>query len=147
MARQDRFRQLIAPVVVDDTLTDVARAAAAVHVAGADIGSLHLVTGVQAARTVARLTTDAARHRLARRMVQAVAAGYVGSGSPPLPSDEELDRLRSASVPAWEQVRAAAVDSPDVHVTKLVYTCRTELAATGDPLYSWLAAREVGLVD
>jgi hypothetical protein len=43
-------------------------------------------------------------------------------------------------------VRLAAVASPDVHTTKLVYTCRTEQAATGDRLYAWLGARAVGLV-
>ena len=62
------------------------------------------------------------------------------------PSPEELDGLRRVELPAWEDVRAAAVASPDVHVTKLVYSCRTEQAATGDPLYAWLAARAVELV-
>jgi hypothetical protein len=78
--------------------------------------------------------------------VQAVAAGYVAAGAPPIPADAELEERRGADVPAWDEVRAAAVASPDVHVTKLVYTCRLERATTGDPLYSWLAAREVGLL-
>ena len=146
VARQDAFRDAVAGLRVDDTMDDVAHAAAAVHVAGADIGTLHLVTGTQAARTVSRLTNAAVRHRLARRMVQAVAAGYVASGAPALPDDRTLEGLRAARLPEWEEVRAAAVASPDVHVTKLVYTCRIEVAATGDPLYAWLAAREVGLV-
>ena len=61
-------------------------------------------------------------------------------------TEAELDELRAVPLPAWDEVRAAAVASPDVHTTKLVYSCRAELAATGDPIYSWLAAREVGLV-
>jgi hypothetical protein len=79
-------------------------------------------------------------------VVQSATAGYVASGAPLLPSADELDALRRAAVPQWDEVRAAAVASPDVHVTKLVYTCRTELAATGDLLYSWLSARAVDLV-
>lgn len=147
VARQDRFREVLAPVTVDDALDDVAVAVAAAHVAGANLATLHQVTGVQAARNLRRLTTGGATHRLAGRVVQAMAAGYVAAGAAPLPSPEELDRLRGAPVPVWDDVRAAAVASPDVHVTKFVYTCRTELAATGDLLYSWLAAREVGLLD
>jgi hypothetical protein len=144
--RQDRFRELVAGIVVDDSLDDAAAAVAAAHVGGGNLATLHLVTGVQAARTVSRLTRGSTTRRFARRVVQAAAAGYVAAGAAPVPSDEALDGLRAVPVPDWDEVRAAAVASPDVHVTKLVYTCRTELAATADPLYSWLAARAVGLV-
>ena len=75
-----------------------------------------------------------------------MAAGYVAGGRVELPTDDELEGLRAVPVPAWDEVRAAAVASPDVHTTKLVFTCRLERRATGDPLYDWLSAREVGLV-
>jgi len=146
VASQDRFRQLGAPVVVRPDLDDLAAAVAAAHVSGASFASLHLVTGVQAARTVGRHLRGVDEERFARRVAQAALAGHVAGGAPPVPTSEELDRLRAAAVPPWDQVRAAATASPDVHVTKLVYTCRTEQAASGDPLYAWLAARAVGLV-
>jgi len=146
VARQARFAEVLAPVIVEDTLDDIAAAVAAAHVAGANLATLHLVTGVHAARAVGRLTTGASTRRFARRVVQAAAAGYVAAGAVPIPTRAELDARRATPVPDWDVVRSAAVASADVHVTKLVYTCRTELAATGDPLYSWLAAREVGLV-
>jgi len=146
VARQDTFREAIADVVVDDDLDDLAHAVAVAHVRADSFGTLHLVTGVQAARTVQHLLTGDARPRFARRVVQAVLAGYGAAGEAPLPTEEELDGLRHAEVPPWEQVRAAAVATPDVHLTKLVYSCRTEQAATGDPLYAWLAARAVDLV-
>lgn len=146
VARQDRFREAVAPVVVDAALDDVAVAVAAAHAGGANLATLHLVTGVQAARTVLRVADPATAVVLRRRAVQAALAGYVAGGSAPIPSVEELDALRAAAVPPWEEVRVAAIASPDVHVTKLVYTCRTEGAATGDRLYDWLGARAVGLV-
>lgn len=146
VAAQDAFRSLAAPVVVDDALADLAAAAAAAHVAGANIATLHLVTGTQAARwLLPRLGADD-RRRLARRTVQAVTAGYVAGGRVELPTADGLDRLRAVPLPGWDEVRAAAVTTPDVHATKLVFTCRLERRATGDPLYDWLAAREVGLV-
>jgi hypothetical protein len=101
---------------------------------------------VQAARTVRSLLDGEVRTRFGRRVVQAATAGYVASGAPPLPSPEEVDALRRVAVPRWDDVRAAAVASPDVHVTKLVYSCRTEQASTGDPLYAWIAARAVDLI-
>jgi hypothetical protein len=90
--------------------------------------------------------------RFAGRMVQAAAAGFVASRSlagqvVPAADAAELERARSVALPSWDEVRAAAVASPDVHATKLVYSCRAEMLATGDLLYAWLAAREVGLVD
>jgi hypothetical protein len=146
VARQERFRDIVAPVVVDPGLDDVAAAVAAVHVGGSNLATLHLVTGVQAARRVLRLADPTSAARFRRRVVQAALAGYVAAGVAPIPSTAELDSLRTAPAPTWDEVRVAAIASPDVHVTKLVYTCRTEQAATGDRLYAWLAARAVGLV-
>lgn len=152
VARQERFVQTIADVVVEHDLDDLALAVAAAHVAGGNGATLHLVTGTQAARVVRDWIVDPfVAHRFLGRVVQAAASGFVASGSlasggPRRATDEELDELRHAAVPSWDEVRAAAVASPNVHTTKLVYSCRAELAATGDPVYSWLAAREVGLV-
>jgi hypothetical protein len=146
VTRQPAFATLVADLAVDDDLDRLAAGAAAAHVAGANLATLHLVTGVQAARALLpRLGSDD-RRRFARRVSQAAVAGFVAAGRPPLPTDEALDRLRAAPLPPWEEVRIEAVASPDVHVTKLVYTAVLESEATGDDLYGWLAAREVGLV-
>jgi hypothetical protein len=146
VAEQPPFQEQLAGVVVDDHLDDLAAAAAAAHVAGNNLATLHLVTGVQAARFVQRWVPAPSRRRFAGRMAQAVCAGHVAADAPALPSPAELDALRAAPVPPADAVRALAVASSDVHVTKLVYTCRVERAATGDPLYGWLAARAVELV-
>jgi hypothetical protein len=146
VARQPGFVAMAAGMAVDDDLDGLAAAVAAAHVAGANLATLHLVTGVQAARALLDRLVPDDRRRFARRVSQAAAAGFVAAGRPPLPDDEELEALRRVTLPVWDEVRAAAVASPDVHVTKLVYTAVVELEATGDPLYGWLAAREVGLV-
>src|SRR6478735_3053458 len=111
VARQARFAEVLAPVIVEDTLDDIAAAVAAAHVAGANLATLHLVTGVHAARAVGRLTTGASTRRFARRVVQAAAAGYVAAGAVPIPTPAELDARRATPVPEWDVVRSAAVAS------------------------------------
>jgi hypothetical protein len=152
VARDPEFVWTLVPVVVERSLDDLAAAVAAAHVASHDGATLHLVTGTQAARVVRHwIDQPMIAARFAGRVVQAAAAGFVASrslaGRVIRPADAaELDRLRSVPLPSWDEVRAAAVASPDVHTTKLVYSCRAEMLATGDLLYAWLAAREVGLV-
>lgn len=152
VAADPAFVDTLAPVAVDVTLAEIAGSVAAVHVAGFNGATLHLVTGTHAARVVRHwIDEPMIARRFAARVVQAVAAGFVASRSfagrviPPADA-AELDRVRSMPLPSWNEVRAAAVASPDVHATKLVYSCRAEMLATGDLLYAWLAAREVGLV-
>ncbi len=132
--------------MVDDHLDDLASAVAAAHVRGQSFGTLHLVTGAQAARTVAARLEPATRRRLAERTVHAAAVAYLAAGRSALPTDDELLRLRAGALPSWDAVASAAVLSPDVHVTKLVNSCRIEHERTGDRLYSWLAAHAVDLV-
>lgn len=133
---------LTSPTLLDE----VAAVAAAAHVAVADIGSLHLVTGTRAVRVIAPLLDVDDARTLAARTAQAVAAG-LAPASGGLADVDELDALRARSVPSWEAIADAAIASGDPHVAKLAYTCRREQEATGDALYGWLAARGCGLVD
>lgn len=126
-------------------LDDVAATVLAAHVAQNDFGTLHMVTGTQAARVVsARLDHDEAG-RFAGRVAQAMAAAHLAVGAPTLPTPAALDRLRDHPTPGWEDIAVAAVATPDVHVTKLAYSCTVEHTRTGDPLYRWVAARAAGL--
>jgi hypothetical protein len=140
------FSAAIAEADLDaaDLLDEVAAVALAAHVAGANIGSLHLVTGTRAARAVAPLLDAPVARELAARTAQAVAAGLPRAGGH-LPDPAELDRLRETAVPSWDDIARAAIDTGDHHVIKLTYTCLRETAATGDALYRWVAARETGL--
>jgi hypothetical protein len=121
------------------SLDDLAATVAAAHVTGADIRSLHLLTGVSAARVLAPHVDG---DRLARRTAQAVAAQLRVA----LPPAAELDALRSAA-PSWDVIAPAVATTHDPHVVKLAYACRSEEAATGDPLHRWLAAREARVLD
>ncbi|CAN5895046.1 hypothetical protein BH23ACT2_BH23ACT2_09050 [soil metagenome] len=126
-------------------LDEVASVALAAHVAGANIGSLHLVTGTRATRVVAPLLAAPLARELTARIAQAVAAGlWAAKGS--LPEEAELDDLRSQPMPAWDDIARAAIDTGDHHVIKLTYTSLRETQVTDDPLYRWVAAREAGLV-
>jgi hypothetical protein len=146
VARQPAFVAGIADIRVDLELDDLAAAAIAAHLTGGNLATLHLVTGVHAARVVGRwIEDDAVRAELARRTVQAVAAGYLAGGALPLPDADHLDACRAAAPRDWHALHAGAVRSDDAHVAKLVYTCHAELSATGDPLYAWVAARAVGV--
>lgn len=82
---------------------------------------------------------------LAARTAQAVAAGLFCLRGAGLPDEGELDRLRGRTGPGWPEIARAAVASGDHHVQKLAHAARVEEAATGDRLYRWLAARQVGL--
>jgi hypothetical protein len=148
VARAGWFTDLLggADLASPTLLDEVAAVAAAAHVAGGDIGSLHLVTGTRAARAIAPLLDADDARTLAARTAQAVAAG-LDPGAAPLPEAHELDALRHRPVPSWDAIAEAALASGDPHGAKLAYTCRREQEATGDALYAWLAARRCGLVD
>jgi hypothetical protein len=129
---------------VDATLEQLARVAAAAHAGAANFATLHLVTGVRAIRAMAALTDGATRTSLARRGAQAVAATWLGVGGPGLADPAELDARRADAPTDWADIARRAVRNRDPHVVKLVYACRLEHDATGDPLYLWMAGRQVG---
>lgn len=141
------FRTLFERVDLD--APDLADAVAAValmsHVAGDAFFSLHQVTGARAVRAVSRSLDPADARTLLATSAQAIAATLEAAGGS-LPSPEELDDLRHRPRPDWPDIAAAARETGDHHVVKLVYAARLEEQETGDPLYPWVAARQAGML-
>ncbi len=130
----------------DDLLDDVERFTLGVHNAPRDFGTLHLVTGARAARALTDHLDPIDADRLALSTARAVAAAYVSFGTPPPADPSELERRRTTTVPGWDELGRRAVRSGDPHVAKLVYACLLGSARTGDPLYRYTAAHQVGAV-
>jgi len=146
VAADPRFAaSLPAPPVwssVPEALDALARSAIAAYWQSADFTVLHMVTVTHAARRLlALLPAEYARQLLADLWV-AWCAAYISIGAPrldptayPLPSLETL--------PDWPPLLAAAVESNDDHVIKMVYTCYCEAARDPQPVYRAVAARLV----
>lgn len=126
----------------EDLLDQLAAWVASVHDDPRDFGTLHFVTGTRAVRAVAPYLDAADRRELGLRTAQALVRLTDRFGSTVPPGDDELDRRRSASVPAWDELARRAIASGDPHTIKLTYAARLEEAATGDPLLHWVAARQ-----
>lgn len=139
------FRDTLARLRDDGhLLDDVAAFVAAVHLDRNDFTSLHMVTGTRAARALAQYLDPEDQRRLALRTAQAVAlvAAVVLDGADPSRRDTpDVDASRLA----WADIGRAALVTLDPHVVKLVYAARLEEAATADPRYRFLAARQAGL--
>lgn len=122
------------------TLERLAAAALRLYAGSDDFTALHAVTACHASRL---LVPHVDATTLARCLWPALLAAYVSTGSPRLPDDAGLDRLRARGAPGWDEVAAAATRSDDDHVVKIGWSCRSEDAAYGDPLYrvvAWRAA-------
>lgn len=122
------------------TLARLAAAALLVYATSDDFTALHGVTASHAARVVAPYVDETL---LARSLWLALAAAYVSTGSPRLPDRQARHALRTRSAPDWSDVAAAALRTNDDHVSKIVFSCRSEDAAYRDPLYrvvAWRAA-------
>lgn len=135
--------------VHDGLLDEVAAAVIAHHTEPRDFGTLHLVTGTRAARALVGLLDGRSADELALRMAQAVAAALTGSGRLAGSTDRSDDAAgrheHGPAVTGWDQISGLAIASGDAHTAKLVYACRLEEHATGDPIYRTVAARQVGL--
>jgi hypothetical protein len=68
----------------------------------------------------------------------AACAGYASVGAPP-PQPAEAPQ----GLPEWPEIGPGAIVSNDDHVIKMTYTCRSEEAHYGDPIYRAAAARLV----
>lgn len=113
------------PMPVDVSLDTLADAALAIYLADHDFTALHLVTGVHAARRLARFVDARA---LARAWWPAFAAAYVAIGRP-RPAWEHVRDCAPES--EWHEIRACAITSDDAHDIKLVYTAWDEWRARG----------------
>ena len=126
-------------------IADVARAAAALYGATGDFTALHGVTGTQAAIVLLPYMRD--QGALLSWLWQALAAAYIAIGHPQLPEPDALEAWRSAQTPAWPDLLVRATTQEDEHAVKLCYSALFLGRLTGDPLFRWLAARELGALE
>jgi hypothetical protein len=123
-------------------VTDLARAAAALYAATGDFTALHGVTGTQA--TIVLLPYVEEQSVLVSWLWQALAAAYISISRPQLPEADAIKAWRGAETPAWPDLLQRALAQEDEHTVKLCYSALTLGRTTGDRLFRWLAAREVG---
>jgi hypothetical protein len=121
---------------------DIARAGAALYGATGDFTALHTVTAAQAVSVLLPYVQEP--KVLLPWLWQGVAAAYVAIGRPALPSAETLEGWRAAETPAWPELLRSALSEDDEHTVKLCYAALSLGRLTGDRLFRWLAAREVG---
>lgn len=141
------FAEITDRIALDgSTLDDVAATVLTLHVSGDNFGTLHLVTGTHAARILVGVLAADQVDRFTARFAQAVAAAFLASGAPPLPTPQELARFGNQVTPRWDTIAELAVTSRDAHVIKLTDVCRVEGDRTGDDLYRTVAARANGLL-
>jgi len=123
-----------------DLLAETAAAVAELHWAVDDFTTLHLVTGTRAARALEPFLDSTDRRRLTHAHLHAVGSVLHHLGAPastfaagPIPAWSAL--------PEWARIGAAAIETGDDHVVKLVYATRLEEAVTGRAIYRAIAAR------
>jgi Questin oxidase-like len=124
------------------SIADIARTGAVLYGATGDFTALHTVTAAQAVSVL--LPYVEAPKVLLPWLWQGVAAAYIGIGQPALPEAAEIEVWRATETPAWPDLVRSAVVQDDEHTVKLCYAALSLGRLTGDRLFRWLAAREVG---
>ena len=117
-------------------IAELAAFAVARYVANPNFTVLHMITGLRALRTLLPWIEqpDGVQAILVHNFVAAyLAARVVPLNQPPVARDT-----------TWAEVIAAAIDSNDDHVIKLVDACRAEAAAYGAGNYLRAAALAIG---
>jgi hypothetical protein len=144
-ASHPRFETIAQALNVDDLTFDrLRRAAALLYFATEDFSALHGVTGMHAARILSDFADDPRAY--ATQLWRALLALYLALDRPALPDAAEVAKLSQATLPDWNKILQAAVDSDAEHTIKLVFTCLDETRAGHGRLYRLLAARKVGLL-
>jgi hypothetical protein len=123
-------------------LADLARAAGALYGTTGDFTALHTVTGTQAIVVLLPYVENPAV--LLPWLWQALAAAYIVIGRPAIPEASTIEAWRSAETPAWPDLLRSALAQEDEHSVKLCYSALFLGRMTGDRMFRWLAAREVG---
>jgi len=123
-------------------IADLARAAGAFYGATGDFTALHTVTGTQA--IVVLLPYVKEPTILLPWLWQGLAAAYIAIGRPAIPEPKTIDAWRAVETPAWLDLLRSALAEEDEHAVKLCYSALFLGRLTGDRLFRWLAAREVG---
>jgi hypothetical protein len=122
------------------SLTEMAAVAIQLYWQTENFTVLHMVTATHAFRVVLPYIDQLHEAEALSHMWVAFCAAYVSVGAPLLdPSHRGNGSLRAA--PQWEDVIALTLHARDEHVIKMVYSCREEFQAYGNPLYQYAAAR------
>jgi hypothetical protein len=125
-------------------VADLARAAAALYAATGNFTALHGVTGTQA--TMVLLPYVQEQSVLVSWLWQALGATYISIGRPQLPDADEIEAWRGVETPTWPDLLQRALTEEDEHTVKLCYSALCLGRTTGDRIFRWLAAREVGVL-
>jgi len=123
-------------------IADLARAAGAFYGATGDFTALHTVTGTQAIVVLLPYVQDPTI--LLPWLWQAFAAAYVAIGRPAMPEADAIEAWRTTETPAWPDLLRSALAEEDEHSVKLCYSALFLGRLSGDRMFRWLAAREVG---
>ncbi len=102
--------------------------------------SLHMVTGTHALRIVLPYIKEEDRGKAVKQFWKTAAAAYLSIGAPEVDLNKDKDFTSQAE---WEDIFSAAIKSGDAHVIKLIFTCHEEEKEYNDPLYRYLAEREM----
>ena len=121
---------------------DIARAGAALYGATGDFTALHTVTATQAVSVLLPYVREP--KALLPWLWQGVAAAYIAIGRPAIPGADTIVAWRATETPAWPELLPSALAQDDEHAVKLCYSALSLGRLTGDRLFRWLAAREVG---
>jgi hypothetical protein len=131
-------------IVEDDTLDRMAAAALALFAGTMSFEALHAVTGCHWLRLLRPVAPEMAP--LLRHFWTGIAALMPKMGFPAIPSAAQLAVWRNAACPDWPAIKAAAVASEDEHDHSLTFSAFEEWQRTGDPLYRYVAAKQVGVL-
>jgi hypothetical protein len=114
------------------------------YAATGDFTALHTVTAAQA---VAVLLPYVEQPKvLLPWMWQGLAAAYIGIGRPALPEVDTITAWCTTETPAWPELLRGALAQDDEHAVKLCYAALSLGRLSGNRLFRWLAAREVGVL-
>jgi hypothetical protein len=123
-------------------IADLGRAAGALYGATGDFTALHAVTGTQAVAVLLPYVQN--QNVMLPWLWQALASAYVSIGRPAVPDADAIQTWRSVESPAWPDLLKNALAEEDEHSVKLCYSALFLGRLTGDRLFRWLAAREIG---
>lgn len=138
-ARLPAFAPIVGALEVDEqTLARLAQEMLALFASTGNFTALHALTSTHALRLLLPFARDP--ERLLRYHWQALAAAFIGIGSP---RAKEVDL---SAIPDWNAIAARAIASNDDHDAKLVFACREEQALRGGELYRYASARRVKLL-
>ncbi len=124
------------------SIADIARAGGVLYGATGNFTALHTVTATQAVAVLLPYVEEP--NVLLPWLWQGLIAAYIGIGRPALADADTLAAWRARETPAWPELMRSALAQDDEHAVKLCYAALSLGRTTGDRLFRWLAAREVG---